>query len=153
MKGTLSVGVLPGLFRGLYVGRKTGMLHFLKGEERRGIRCQKAVIVRGDTNVKEDHLGETLVRQNLLSQADLDRASEIVGRDRKRLGVVLQELGIMDRDRVEEAIALHVREILLKVFGWSEGSYAFEEQDADAPVNEDFTLKVSTGEVILEAVR
>jgi tetratricopeptide (TPR) repeat protein len=153
MNGSLSEGVLPGLLRELYVGRKTGMLYFVNGDERRGVRFRKGHIIRADTNVKVERLGETLVRLGLLTQTDLDRATEIIIRDKKRLGVVLQELGVLDKDRTEEAIAIHVREILLKVFSWSEGSYTFEDQDADAPVDEDLTLRLSTGEMILEAVR
>jgi tetratricopeptide (TPR) repeat protein len=153
MKGTLSEGVLPGLLRELYVGRKTGILYFLSGEDRLGIRFQKGAIVRADSNAQPDRLGETLVRLGRLSQADFERASELATRDRKRLGIALIELGIMDQPGFEEAVALHVREILFKIFSWNDGSYSFEDQDAEAPVNEDVTLKLSTGEIILEAAR
>ncbi len=153
MKGTLSEGVLPGLLRELYVGRKTGILYFLNGEDRLGVRVQQGAIVRADSNAQAGRLGDTLVRLGRLSQADFERASELALRDRKRLGVALIELGIMDQGGFEEAVAVHVREILSKVFSWNEGSYSFEDQDASAPVNEDVTLKLSTGELILEAAR
>ena len=73
-------------------------------------------------------------------------------RDKKRLGNVLVELGILDRDKLEDALALHVREILLKVFSWSEGEYNFEEKE-EPGLEPDISLKLSTGEMILEAVR
>ncbi len=153
MNGTVSEGSIAGVLRDLYVGRKSGLLHFTRGEERRSVRFHKGNIVHADTNVKEERLGETLVRQGLLSAADLKRATGFVLRDKKRLGVVLQELGILNKDQLDDALALHAREILLKVFSWAEGDYAFEEEDPEAPVEHDTTLKVSTGEMILEAVR
>ncbi len=153
MNGTVSEGSIAGVLRDLYVGRKSGLLNFTRGEERRSVRFHRGNIVHADTNVKDERLGEMLVRQDLLSSADLKRATGFVLRDKKRLGVVLQELGILTKDQLEDALALHVREILLKVFSWAEGGYTFEEADADAPVEQDTTLKVSTGEMILEAVR
>src|SRR5262245_23458442 len=110
MQGALSQGVLPGLLRELYVGRKTGILYFLKADERRGVCFRKGHIVRADTNVKEERLGETLMRLGKLSADDFARASEVVVREKKRLGAVLQQLGILDKDGLEEALAAHVRE-------------------------------------------
>lgn len=153
MNGALGEGVLPGFLRGLYVERRTGLLHFNRDAERHSVRFLKGSIVHARTNVKEDRLGETLVRKGLLSAGDLKRATGFVLRDKKRLGEVLQQLGILDQDKLEDALALQVREILLKVFSWQEGSYAFEEQPPEAPVEDDLTLKLSTGEMILEAVR
>lgn len=153
MKGALGEGVLPGFLRGLYVERRTGLLHFNRDAERHSVRFLKGSIVHARTNVKDARLGETLVRKGLLSAGDLKRATGFVLRDKKRLGEVLQQLGILDQDKLEDALALQVREILLKVFSWQEGTYAFEEQPPEAPVEDDLTLKLSTGEMILEAVR
>src|SRR5262245_58503926 len=154
MKGTLSEGVLPELLRELYVGRKTGLLKFTRGEERRSVRVRQGHIVHATSNVKEERLGETLVRHGLLNQVDLDRATEIVIRDKKRLGIALQELGVFDRPQLEESMAVHVRELILKGFEWSDGGYSVAGPTGGAPdQDEDVSLKVSTGEMILEAVR
>lgn len=152
MKGPLTEGLLPEVLRQLYVGRKTGFLHLTRGEERRSVYFRVGHVVHGDTNVKEERLGETLVTQGVVTAADLKRATGFVLRDKKRLGTVLGELGLLDRDKLEDALAIHVREILLKVFSWSEGEYSFEEKE-EAGLEPDMSLKLSTGELILEAVR
>jgi tetratricopeptide (TPR) repeat protein len=152
MKGTLAEGVLPGLLRSLYVGRKSGHLHFTQGAARRTVLFQKGQIVRGESSVPDEHLGEIMVRHKLMSAADLARATGIVVRDRKRLGVVLRELGLVDDDRFDNALGIQVHEVLLKVFSEPTGEFAFEEVAADAPPEGETTLKVSTGELILEAV-
>ncbi len=153
MKGSLAEGVLPGVLRDLYVGRRSGLLHFLRDGERRSVRFRHGHIINADTNVARERLGETLVRLGQLSQQDLDRATEAVVRDKKRLGLVLEELGIMNLGRVEDALALQVREVLLIVMGWTEGEYAFDEEDPLTAPQGEITLKLSTGEMILEAVR
>jgi Domain of unknown function (DUF4388)/DnaJ domain len=152
MKGTLSEGVLPGVLRELYVCRKTGTLHCEKSGERRSVRLHHGTIINADTNVAQDHLGELLVRRGLISAEGLVRATEVVVADKKRLGQVFVDLGLLDRGGLEDAIALHVREILTKVFTWNEGGYEFEERPPGA-LDGELTLKLSTGELILDAVR
>lgn len=153
LKGTLSEGVLPGLLRDIYVGRRTGLLNFFRGGERRGVRFIGGNIVHADSNVRDGYLGEIMVRHGLLSREELSRASEIVARERRRLGAILLELSLVTQELLEDALELHVRDNLLKVFAWNEGAFEFLEQDADAIKGYDLTLKVSTGEMILEAVR
>ncbi len=152
MKGSLSEGVLPGLLRDIYVGRRTGLLHMLHGHDRASILFIHGDIVHGSTTIKECHLGECLVRHAKITQSDLDRATNTVLRTHQRLGQVLVELGIVEPQALGEALALHVREILLCVFAWSEGTYELEEQPEAAFRGYDRALGLSTGEVILDAV-
>jgi tetratricopeptide (TPR) repeat protein len=151
MSGELAEGTVSQLLREIYVGRRNGQLHLVKGRERQSLRFRRGHIVNATTNVVEERLGEMLVRRGMLSPADLERSTAIVLREKKRLGLVLSELGLIDTSGLENAIALHVHEMLTKVFAWDEGSYSFEEED-DTPGAE-LTLKLTTGELILEAVQ
>lgn len=151
MKGQLSEGVLPGLLRDLYVGRQTGVLRCTRGEERRNIRFRRGHIVNADTNVQGKQLGEVLVEQTWITAAQFTAATDTVKTSGRRLGEVLIERGALTSERLEDALALHVRDIVARVFAWTEGAYEFEaEPEAAAP---ELTLKLSTGELILEAVR
>ena len=114
MKGELAEGVVPGLLRELYVGRRNGTLHFSRGSEEQGIRFHHGHIVNARTNVVEDRLGEILVRNGRLTEEGLARATEVVIRDKRRLGEVLVELGLLDQTGLEDAVALRVRELLAK---------------------------------------
>lgn len=152
MNGDLAEGVVPDLLREIYVGRRNGSLTLVRGEERQSLRFRRGHIVNAHTNVLEERLGEMLVRRGLLSEADLARGAEIVVRDGRRLGEVLTELELIDTNGLEDAVALHVHEMLAKVFLWHEGTYAFEEE-VEAEAGQELTLKLSTGELILEAVQ
>jgi curved DNA-binding protein CbpA len=152
VSGEIAEGVLPELLRGLYVGRRSGMLRLGRGDEEQSLRFRGGHIVNAHTNVVEDRLGEMLVRRGLLSQKDLERATEVVIRDKRRLGEVLSELGLLDTNGLEDAIAFHVHEMLARLFAWPDGVYTFKDE-AHEPSAGEVTLKLSTGELILEAVR
>jgi tetratricopeptide (TPR) repeat protein len=141
------------LIRDIYVTGKSGHLHFTHGKERRSLFFLRGHIVHGTTDVEGEHLGHILVRYGLISQPDLERAIAIVLSERKRLGMVLDDLGIMDRSRLEEAVALHVREILFSVAGRSDGSYSFEEMSDEGDSTAGLTAQIPPGQMILEAAR
>jgi len=151
-RGGLAEGALPGVLRSLYAGRRTGLLHVTRGAERASLCFIRGNVVYGDTTVKEAQLGVTLVRHGLLSAWDLQQASEMVKMTGRRLGQVLLDQSVLDEARLEDALALHVREVLLTIFSWREGAWAFEEQDAARFRGYDRPLKLSTGEVMLDAV-
>jgi curved DNA-binding protein CbpA len=150
--GEIAQGVLPAVLRALYVERRTGLLHVTRGAERSSICFIGGNIAYGDTNIKECHLGETLVRHGLLTQWDRERAAEMVTVTGRRLGQILLDLGLLDADGLEDALALQVREVLLTIFSWTEGEYAFEAQEPEAFRGYDKPLRLSTAEVILDAV-
>jgi tetratricopeptide (TPR) repeat protein len=153
MKGGLAEGVVPGLLRDLYVGRKSGILHFKRGKEEQSVRVRRGHIVNARTNITGERLGEILVRHGRLSEEDLTRATETVVREKKRLGEVLVELGLIDETGLEDAVALRVHEMLTKIVTWNDGTFRFEEEEEEEESSGELTLKLSTGELILEAVR
>ncbi len=152
MNGALAEGVVPDLLHEIYVGRRSGTLTLVRGQERQSLRFRRGHIVNAHTNVVEERLGEMLVRRGLLPEADLARATEIVVRDRRRLGEVLIEAELIDANGLEDAVAFHVHEMLAKIFLWHDGTFAFAEVP-EAEAGSELTLKLSTGELILEAVQ
>jgi hypothetical protein len=152
MNGDLAEGVVLDVLRKIYVGRRSGTLSLVRGEERQSLRFRHGHIVNAHTNVLEERLGEMLVRRGLLSEADLARATEVVVRDGRRLGEVLREMGLIGASGLEDAVALHVHEMLTRVFAWPDGTYAFDEEP-EGQTREELTLKLSTGELILESVQ
>jgi tetratricopeptide (TPR) repeat protein len=152
MQGALAEGVLSLVLRTLYVGRKTGLLHITRGEERGSVCFVEGSIVYGETNITECRMGETLVRHGLLNYWELERAREVKNVTGRRLGQVLVDLGNLDASGLEDALALQVREVLLTVFSWRDGSYRLDEHDPAFFRGYDRPLPLSMGEVILDAV-
>lgn len=137
----------------IHDSRRTGVLHLMQHEEFRGLRFRGGQIVHGISSVPEEHMGEVLVRDGLLSAADLERATAIVHSERKRLGQVLIELGVLDERGLQDALARHGREVLLQAFAEREGAYTFEEAESASSVDEEATLRLTPGEMILDVAR
>jgi tetratricopeptide (TPR) repeat protein len=130
---------------------KSGHLHFSHGGERRSLLVRRGAIAHGTSDVSGQHLGDILVRYGYLTQIDLERAMPMALRDRRRLGDLLVEMGLVARDRVHEVVAIQIREILSEVTSRSDGSFAFEElsdQGADAEA-----VTYPIGQMILETAR
>jgi len=145
--------VLPDFLKELYVGQRTGMLHVSRGEESFSFRFVNGEVVSGSSSAERGRLGETMVRHGLLSEADLERALVIVAQQGRRLAPVLRELEVVDAVRLEQALAFHIREMLLTPLLWEEALLLFEDQELPDVPAEDLTLRGSTGELILELVR
>ncbi len=150
-QGPIEPGALPRVLRDLYVQRRTGLLHFTRGEGRASVCFIKGHIAWGQSSLEECRLGPVLMRHDLVSPESIDQAYELVGRG-KRLGDVLLEAGSIDRETLDQALALQVRETLLTVFGWTEGDWRFEEHDPEHFKGYDHGLRVSTGDLIMDAV-
>jgi hypothetical protein len=153
LQGPLWEGVLPGVLRQLYVGRRTGLLVLSRETERRSVRFHVGNIANAETNVREDRLGELLVRVGLLSEQHLKAATGIVLRDGKRLGQVLVAEGLLEPQGLREAIALHVDTVLSGALEWSDGQYAFREEIGRVLDEDELTLPYATGDLILRACR
>ena len=141
---------LFGMMRDIFVGAKSGHLHFTHGKERRSLYFVRGLILYGTSDVQGEHLGNTLVRYGLMSQEDLERAMPSVLRDRKRLGQVMEELGILNKPGLEEAIALHVRDLLFTVLDRGAGAFGFEEMSGE---ESGLVAQIRPGQMILEAAR
>ncbi len=152
-KGAPAV-LLPEFLKEVYVGERTGLLHVTRGELAGvSFRSVNGEIVSGSSTDEKGRLGEVLIRQGLLKRADLDRALIIVHTKKRRLAPVLRELELVDTPTLEQALAQHIRELLLTALLWTEASLLFEDQELpDAPA-EDLTLRCTTAELILEVVR
>ena len=146
--------LLPEFLREVYLGQRTGLLHVSRGESK-GV-CFRSVngeLVSGSSSDERGRLGESMVRRGLISRADLERALAIVNTQKRRLAPVLRELDLVDTPRLEMALAMHIREMLLTTLGWDQAALLFEDQELPDPPAEDLTLRCSTAELILDLVR
>lgn len=146
--------LLPEFLREVYLGQRTGLLHVTRAEASGvSFRSVNGELVSGSSSEERGRLGESMVRRGLISRKDLERALTIVHGQGRRLAPVLRELELVDTPGLEQALALHIREILLTALLWDEAALLFEDQELpDAPA-EDLTLRCSTAELILELVR
>jgi len=151
LDGRIAPGIFPGILRRLYLEHRTGLLEINNGADRCSVCFINGRIAWGQASMTECQLGPVVVRHGLVSQEALDQVVDLVGGG-KRLGELLLELGSMDRQTLDDALALQVRETLLAAFAWLQGSWRFEEHPADRFKGYDQELRIATGDLILDAV-
>jgi curved DNA-binding protein CbpA len=141
--------------RTAYAAHRSGHLHITHGRKHRGLALHEGRIVQARSDVAGEHLGDVLLRRGLVGAADLERAVAVVLSERRPLGAVVAELGLVDRPRLEEAVGWHAREILLASLEEPGGASAFEELESlpEGLLEGDSASPTSTGQILLDAAR
>ena len=151
LSGEIKDMTVPWLLQDLRTGKKTGTAVMTRDQEVKKIYLQEGDILFASSNLDEDRLGEFLLRTGKITKDQFDKASEIVIKTRKKLGAVLFELGALTAHALVAEVKLQVKEIILKVFSWRSGTYLFD--TAPLTTTEIIPLRISTGDLIIEAIR
>ena len=147
--GRLEGVSLPDLLWELCRAGKTGVLQLTRQGIRKSVYVKDGSIVFATSGDPNDRLGELLLREGLVTLDQLEAAIARLGNG-KRLGGLLVEAGHLTPDNLVRAVVRQVREIVLGLFAWEEGEYAF--QEGPLPTEEVITLQVRTGEILLQGI-
>ncbi len=107
---------------------KSGVLHLRSRDDEIHVGISGGYVVRAESAGRKarDRLGSMMLRAELLSREQLDRALEEQRRTLRRLGDLLVELGMVSREQLREMTALQTTETIYQLFRWKSGTYAFE---------------------------
>ncbi len=151
-RGRLWPGALLEVIRELLAARATGVLVLKHDGQEMSLRIVNGQVVSGSSG-QVGRLGEILVRCGLLGRGDLERALSQAREQGCRLGPVLCDLGLVSRERLEDALRLQVGDVLFAGLFWPDGEWELKLDDAPTPLPEDVTLRLSTPQLLLGAVR
>ncbi len=110
---------------------KSGVLTVRNADQRVDIVFAEGAIVRADSSSREkrDLLGRMLIRAEVLSEEQINRALDIQKRSNKRLGQILVEGGTLDRRVLATFTRLQTTETIYRLFFWASGSYEFAQSE------------------------
>ncbi len=113
------------VFAQLALAGETGMLRFQFGDI-----VKDVFLVRGqpetlNSNQPADRFGEFLVARGFLRKPDLDRALAEAPRFGGKLGDALVGLGLMKQLDVVRLLSQQVRDRVMELFAWVQGSFGF----------------------------
>ncbi len=122
---------------------------------RRGNARKEIYLVNGTpefvtSNVPSELLGEFLVARGALGRTELDMALAVLPRFDGRLGDTLAALGLMEPVHLFRHIAEQVREKLLDLFLWTDGTAHFTA--GVGPPQRGFPLGLDAWRILLEGV-
>jgi hypothetical protein len=142
---------IPWLFQDLRKEKGTGTVTFAREREIKKVFFKNGDILFASSNLNEDRLGEFLMRTGKITLDQFDKASESVVKNGKKLGAVLYEMGILSAQDLVAQVKLQVKEIVMNIFSWRDGSYQFDGNSL--PVSEIIPIQMSTGDLIIEGIR
>jgi hypothetical protein len=93
--GNLREHFLPELLFQLYEKKQTGTLVFALGEFKKALVYEQGEIIFASSNLKEDSLGESLLRSGMISLTDFAHAESKTNNE-LRFGDALMQMGVVD---------------------------------------------------------
>ena len=149
--GRLGPLTFPSLIHDICEDRNTGVLTIRDGEAEKSLCIDKGRIVFARSNDKDDRLGALLIRHGMLRFADMEAAAKISSETGQRLGGVLVARQVIRPQDLVWGVREQVKEIVTGFFLWTRGSY--EMALGVLPSDEVITLKMSTGDIVLQGVK
>jgi len=131
--------------------KKTGVLLIGRNDQHKSIFIKDGDIIFATSKYQDDWLGEVLLKAGRITLNQYETASEVTRTTKKRFGTVLLEQGALTAKDLFSAVTAQVKDIILSLFTWLDGEYRFEE--GPLPTQEIITLKMSTGNLILDGIR
>jgi hypothetical protein len=149
IRGEIDNSSVPELLRSLLASGEAGVLTFRNGEATKTLFVEGGRVVFAASNNPDERLGEfLLVRGRLTAEHYLEASRRI--RPGLRLGAILVELGAIEPEDLIGTVEAQVKEVLLDLFSWRRGEYAFVMKDTDDSM---VTVNISTDSLILDGIR
>ncbi|MBL8151384.1 MAG: DnaJ domain-containing protein, partial [Blastocatellia bacterium] len=116
----------------------------------KSIYFEQGAIVYAKSTLREDRLGETLIRVGRITQTDFDRATTVMKQDGIRFGAALIKLGKIDEVELKPLITEQFSSIVYSLFEWSKGAFEFTTGE---PRKRSIKISLSTADIIFEGLR
>jgi len=125
--GRLEDLALPDIFQIISLSKKTGTLVVRSRKGTGMVVFKNGQVVQAGSDVIRDSLGNILVSQGMVAQADLAAA---LARQKtspdKPLGMLLVETGVTTAQVIEDVVRQQIEEIIYDLLAWEEGFFNFE---------------------------
>jgi hypothetical protein len=149
IRGEIDNSSVPELLRSLLASGEAGVLTFRSGEATKTLFVEAGRVVFAASNNPDERLGEFLLVRGRLTAEHYIEASRRI-RPGLRLGAILVELGAIEPEDLIGTVEAQVKEVLLDLFSWRRGEYAFVMKDTDDSM---VTVNISTDSLILDGIR
>lgn len=151
LQGDLSRIQLPDVLSFIAMIRATGKLSLRSGQLDRTIIWKDGEIVFANSNSPEHSLGQFLLRNGKINQAQYDESKRRVT-PTMRHGKVLVQMGAISPKDLWWGVKNQVLEIIYSLFTWKEGTFGFYESVEEIAM-ERIVLSINTSSVIMEGIR
>jgi hypothetical protein len=146
--GRLEDLALPDIFQIISLSKKTGTLIVRSRKGTGMVVFKSGQVIQAGSDVIRDSLGNILVSQGMVDQADLAAALAVQKTSPdKPLGMLLVETGATTSKVIEDVVRLQIEEIIYDLLAWEEGFFNFELGDI-APKDK---IEIDTQDLLLKS--
>ena len=157
LKGNLSTVNLADVFQILIRGNSTGLLRIQAPDGPHFVEIQNGAISIAGRSVGRIMLGDLLVSRGLIDETHLAEALKKQKETGKLLGQMLEEMGLVTMQQLEEALRFQIDEEVCELFNLKSGDFTFLDAatlDAQiAPGGGLVRFKIDPNSLLLEAAR
>jgi hypothetical protein len=151
LSGRLNTMDLPEVLQWVTIGRKTGSLAFVRDKTKVQIFLQDGKIISSQSNDPTKQLGQFLLFQGKITEAQLKRAFEIRLESKNILGKILVQEQMVSPEDVQQALIARTEEVIYDLFLWDDGYFHFSTNQFNAGELILITLDVNT--ILFEGIR
>lgn len=152
LEGRIREHNLPLVLHTLCAERERGVLTLVYDDIVKTVTLKGGKILTAASNQLDDRLDQHLLREGRVGLKAVLQAEREARRQRRRLGEVLVQLGMMRQKDMVRSVIEQMREIVLSLFEWTRGHYRFESRP-NPEGDELITLNMSAGDIILSGIR
>src|SRR4029077_21046660 len=154
LEGTLKDFSLADISQLIGRQRKTGVLTLRAKDDTVTVTFLDGKVVGADSlsHRLENRLGHVLIRSELLTQDQLNRALEIQNETLQRVAFILVHYGIISVEALKQAIQLQILQIVYRLFRWKDGDYHFS-QETTIEYDRDNVVPITAESILMEGAR
>ncbi len=149
METTFSSHSLAEIFRDVYLGERSGVLHLSRGDGEKRIFFDRGMILYAESSQEDEDLGRRLVDEGKISPGALAEARRNIS-ESKDLAQALVNRGLIGKEPLSFTVRFVVERIVQSLFQWEGGNARFSEGWLIQEIFESDIL--TTFEVILKGI-
>lgn len=153
LEGSLKDFGLADILQLIYFQRKTGVLHLEGKLDKIRLLFIDGYIVGAESKRRTDanRLGKVLAKKGVFSDEELEKLLNEQQKTNQKLGHFLVRRGIAKKEEIEEILTGQIKETIIQIFNWKEGTYEFTPQAI--PVDKDIPISIDTQHLLMEGLR
>ncbi len=159
MQVNFSSQTLAEVFRDLYLGERSGVLHLVRGISEKKIYFDRGMILFAESDVEEEDLGRRLVSEGKISPGALAEARRNVS-ESKDLAQALVNRGLLGKETLSHTVRYILERVVTAAFRWEGGTARFSDGwllqeifESDTVLTFELILKGIDGMVGFEPLR
>jgi hypothetical protein len=151
LEGDLSRVQMPDVLSFMEMIRANGKLVVRQGRMERTLLWKDGEIVFATSNSNDQSLGQFLLRNGKITQAEYEESAQRVGPN-IRHGKALVQMGAISPNDLWWGIKNQALEIIYSLFDWTEGTFTFGEAPEEL-LKERIVISINTSSAIMEGIR